>query len=333
MNIMINKSLTITIMAATAISGAAFLSSCSGNTKNTETDKDKTEVSESKDQRGAAGIDKSGDLTLQAMIKEIAPKFSQQTYSVPGKEKTIEYNLYTPQNLEKGKKYPLVLFIADASTAGKDVKAPLTQGYGALVWATDESQAKNPCYVLVPQLAAGAVNDDYQHSDEVDDLVGLVNKIVLDNQVDSSRLYSTGQSMGGMISMYYDVAYPDLFAASIFVDSHWAATTFPELVKHKFVWFIAGDKGKAYPTLKPLEEAAEAGSVQYTYASWPASLPITRQDELAAVMLEKGAPVNIFEFETGSVLPEGVDAPDHAYSFDYAYRNSAVRDWLFKQSK
>ena len=334
MNIMINRFLTLTLVAATAISGAAFLSSCSGSTKNnTETEKDKTEVSERKGHRGAPGIDKSGDVTLQAMIKEIVPKFSQQTYSVPGKEKSIEYNLYTPQNLENGKKYPLVLFIADASTAGKDVKVPLTQGYGALVWAADEWQAKTPCYVLVPQLAPGATNDDYQHSDEVDDLVGLVNKIVADNQVDSSRLYSTGQSMGGMISMYYDVAYPDMFAASIFVDSHWDAATFPELVKHKFVWFIAGDGGKAYPKLKPLEEAAEAGGVQYTFSSWPASLPMARQDELAAVMLEKGAPVNIFEFETGSVLPEGVNAPDHMYSFDYAYRNSAVREWMFKQSK
>ena len=52
-------------------------------------------------------------------------------------------------------------------------------------------------------------------------------------------------------------------------------------------------------------------------------------------MLEKGTPVNIIEFETGSVLPDGVKGGgiDHMYSFDYAYKISAVRDWLFKQSK
>ena len=62
----------------------------------------------------------------------------------------MQYNLYTPKNLEPGRKYPLVMFIADASTAGKGVKAPLMQGYGGIIWATDEAQAKHPAFVLVP---------------------------------------------------------------------------------------------------------------------------------------------------------------------------------------
>lgn len=278
-------------------------------------------------------VDKSADSTLQAMIREVAPKFRQEKYTVPGSDEVIEYNLYVPENLAAGQKYPLVLFVADASTADREVTAPLTQGYGALVWATPEWQASNPCLVLVPQMKAGATDDQYNHSKQVDDVIGLVRKIAADYPVDANRLYSTGQSMGGMMAMYYDVAYPDMFAASIFVDSHWAESSFPQLVKHKFVWFIAGENGKAYPTMKPLEEAAEKVGVNYTYAAWSAQLPMERQDELAATMLEKGAPVNIFEFETGTVLPEGVTGMDHIYSFDYAYRNTAVRDWLFKQTK
>ena len=66
---------------------------------------------------------------------------------------------------------------------------------GALVWATNESQKNNPGYVLVPQLAQGAANDDYKHSDEVDDLIGLIKNIVSENQLDEARLYSTEQSM------------------------------------------------------------------------------------------------------------------------------------------
>lgn len=338
-------------VAFMAIAGAGIMcssiaeTSCSGRSNPTAdrgadvTAADSMKPSSPDKKRGPGGfaIDKSGDATLQSMIKEVAPKFKQHTYTyaaVDGKEGVIEYNLYTPENIDSSKKYPLVLFIADASTAGKDVKVPLTQGYGALVWATPESQAKNPCYVLVPQLATGATNDDYQHSAQVDDLMGLVKKIVAENQIDPSRLYSTGQSMGGMISMYYDVAYPEMFAASVFVDSHWDASTFPELVKHKFVWFIAGDGGKAYPKLKPLEEAAEKAEIDYTFTEWSAKLPEAQQNDLASAMLEKGAPINIFEFETGSVLPEGMTKGiDHMYSFDYAYKISSVRDWLFKQTK
>lgn len=310
----------------------ALLTSCSSKQKTETEEAQKTEATERHGHPGPE-VDKSADSTLQAMIKDIVPLFRQEKYNVPGGEEVIEYNLYVPKKLESGKKYPLVLFVADASTVDQDVKVPLTQGYGALVWATDESQQKNPCFVLVPEMSAGATNDKYEHSKQVDDVIGLVNKIVADYPVDAARLYSTGQSMGGMMAMYYDVAYPDIFAASIFVDSHWDQASFPELVKHKFIWFIAGDGGKAYPTMKPMEAAAEKAGVQYTYAGWSARLPMERQDQLAATMLQKGAPINIFQFDTGSVLPEGVQGMDHMYSFDYAYRNTAARDWLFQQRK
>lgn len=282
---------------------------------------------------GGPAIDKSGDATLQAMIKAEVPQFKQLDFTDPVTGKVMKYNLYSPKQAKDGEKYPLVLFIADASTPGSDYSTPLTQGYGALVWATDEWQAKHPCYVLVPQFSGVAVNDAYERTDEVDIVIRMLGSITSAGGVDTSRLYTTGQSMGGMISMYYNVAYPDLFAASIFVDSHWDTATFPELARHKFVYFIAGDKGKAYADMKPLEEAAEQGGVQYTWASWSAKLPEERQSELAATMLEKGAPVNIFQFEPGTVLPADGRGSEHMYSFDYAYRIPSVREWLFAQKR
>lgn len=278
-------------------------------------------------------IDKSGDSTLQAMIKTEVPKFRQLEYKDAATGKTMKYNLFTPKDVKAGKKYPLVLFMADASTPGDDVTRPLTQGYGALVWATQDWQEKNPCYILVPQFSGVAVNDEYGHTDEVDIVIRMLGNVVDANSVDEDRLYVTGQSMGGMISMYYNVAYPDMFAASIFVDSHWDADSFAELAKHKFIYFIAGDKGKAYMDMKPLEEAAEKDGVQYTFASWSAKLPESRQSQLAAVMLEKGAPVNIFQFEPKTVLPDNGEGSEHMYSFDYAYKIPSVREWLFKQSR
>ncbi len=282
---------------------------------------------------GGPAIDKSADSTLQAMIKEVAPKFKQFTYTDSETGKTMTYNLFSPANTDDNQQYPLVLFIADASTPGTDATRPLTQGYGALVWATAESQAKNPCYVLVPQFSGVAVNDAYERTPEVDMVIRMLNEVATDNNVDRNRLYTTGQSMGGMISMYYNVAYPDTFAASIFVDCHWDTATFDKLVKHKFVYFIAGESGKAYAELKPLEEACEAQGVGYTFASWSAKLPEARQSELAATMLEKGKPVNIFEFEPKTVLPDDGKGSEHMYSFDYAYKITAVRDWLFEQHK
>lgn len=283
---------------------------------------------------GGPAIDKSGDSVLQSMIATVVPKFRQLEYTDSETGKTMKYNLYTPSGGDDGAEYPLVLFMADASTPGDNPLTTLTQGYGALVWATDEWQAEHPCYVLVPQFSGVAVNDAYKHTDEVDMVIGMLRSILdTHKDIDSRRLYTTGQSMGGMISMYYNVAYPDIFAASIFVDCHWDTATFPELVRHKFVYFIAGTSGKAAAEIKPMEEAAEQVGVGYTYAEWSARLPEARQSELAATMLAKGAPVNLFQFESGTVLPADGRGSEHMYSFDYDYRIPSVRMWLFEQSR
>lgn len=278
---------------------------------------------------GGPSIDKSGDSTLQAMIQQLLPDFIQSEYVDAETGKTMKYSLFSPKEIEEGATYPLVLFMADASTPGTDATLPLTQGYGALVWATDEWQAQHPCYVLVPQYSGVAVNDAYEHTDEVDMVARMVKDVAAKNNVDLNRLYTTGQSMGGMISMYYNSAYPDLFAASIFVDCHWDSATFPELVKHKFVFVTAGKAG----TFDALEQAADAAGVKYEYTEFSAKLPQAEQDALASEVLAKGAPITIINFTSKSVLPDDGKGSEHMYSFDYAYRLAPVREWLFKQSK
>ena len=278
---------------------------------------------------GGPVIDKTGDAVLQAMIKTEVPQFKEFEYTDAQTGKTIKYNLFTPKNIDTSKTYPLVLFMADASTPGTDVTRPLTQGYGALVWATDEWQAEHPCFVLVPQYSGVAVNDAYEHTDEVDIVARLVKEVANQNQIDENRLYTTGQSMGGMISMYYNSAYPDLFAASIFVDCHWNSATFPELVKHKFVFITAGKAG----TFDALEQAADNEGVKYEYTDFSAKLPQSEHDSLASEILAKGAPITIINFTSKSVLPDDGKGSEHMYSFDYAYRLTPVREWLFRQSK
>lgn len=278
---------------------------------------------------GGPVIDKTGDATLQSMIKEELPLFKQLEYTDSVTGKTMKYSLFSPSGINTSKEYPLVLFMADASTPGEDATRPITQGYGALVWATQDWQKQHPCYVLVPQFSGVAVNDAYQHTDEVDMVARLVKNVSASNQVDSNRIYTTGQSMGGMISMYYNSAYPDLFAASIFVDCHWDSATFPELVKHRFVFITAGKAG----TFDALEQAADNAGVRYEYTEFSAKLPQSEQDALASAILAKGAPITIINFESKTVLPDDGKGSEHMYSFDFAYRLTPVREWLFRQSK
>lgn len=279
---------------------------------------------------GGQMIDKSRDAELNQLLANVLPKFRQLEYKTDNI--SMPYNLFVPEKLEKGKKYPLVLFMADASTVGRGVKAPLEQGYGALLWATEKAQAKNPCYVLVPQFGGVAVNDEYAHSPEVEAVLDLLKNVVKENAVDPARLYTTGQSMGGMISMYFNIAHPDVFAASLFVDCHWDSEKIDELVKHPFIFVSAGDKSKSRSSVNAIEEAARKMGVSYTWSEWSARLPLATQDELASTMLDKGQPINLIGFENGTVLPENGQGSEHMYSFDHAYQLTPVRDWLFKYS-
>ena len=328
--------LTVATAAATMVAcGRTSHSATSEPAKAVNIDKPNKSGGPQLGQRGGGpAIDKSEDAHLQAMIKELVPKFKEAVYTDKQTGKTLKYSIFTPTNIEAGKKYPLVLFMADASTPGNDYAVPLIQGYGALVLAADGWQSEHSCYVLVPQFSGVAVNDAFEHTDEVDMVIRLVEAVCEgDDSIDENRLYTTGQSMGGMISMYYNIAYPDVFAASLFVDSHWDTSKFDELVKHKFVYVTAGTSGHAWGDIKPLEEAAEKEGIEYEYERWSAKLPQSEQDSLASAMLAKGAPVNVINFAPRSVLPEDGKGSEHMYSFDYAYKLTPVLEWVFRQTK
>lgn len=335
----IKSSIFSLIFGAGLLCAAPTISSCTDNA--TKVAKTEQQSLKPQDKKGIVGgpqlgtpgggpvIDKTGDAVLQAMIQAEVPEFRQQIYNDTVTGKSLHYNLFIPKNVDKEKSYPLVLFMADASTPGTDVTRPLTQGYGALVWATKEWQAEHPCYILVPQYSGVAVNDAYEHTDEVDMVMRLVEKTAKEKNIDRNRLYTTGQSMGGMVSMYFNVTYPDVFAASVFVDCHWDSATFPELVKHKFTFITAGKAG----TFDALEAAAKEAGIKYEYEEWSARLPQHEQDRLASEELAKGAPINIINFTSKTVLPADGKGSEHMYSFDYAYRLTPVREWLFRQSR
>ena len=50
-------------------------------------------------------------------------------------------------------------------------------------------------------------------------------------------------------------------------------------------------------------------------------------------LLAEGLGANMIRFETGTVFKEGQTGMEHMASFNYAYKLTAVRDWLFEQVK
>lgn len=282
------------------------------------------------------GVDKSYDTLLLSLREKIAPRFQVFEFTDPKTGTKITYNLYTPQNIDPNQKYPLVMFIADASTAGKGAKAPLMQGYGGIIWATDESQAKNPAFVLVPAYDTRATSDEWEVSEQVVATPNLVRHVIENYPIDANRVYTTGQSMGGMISFYLNCIEPNLFAASMFVGSQWDINVLKPLRKAKFIYIVSAGDPKASKGMAEVIAMMKQNGVKYGEIEFSAKLPQDQKDQIVSELLSKGNKINFIRFESSTVLPpQGttMKAGEHMYSFDYAYLLTPAREWLFEQRK
>ena len=276
---------------------------------------------------------KDGDSVFVALKNETMDKFQQLTFDDPQTHKTMAFNLLIPEGYDGTKNYPLVLFMADASTVGKDVTTPLTQGYGALEFASDRDQKEHPSFVLVPQYTTWTVDDGEVKSEEVEMTIRLLHAVMKQYKVDERRVYTTGQSMGGMMSMYFNIVHPDLFAASLFVSCQWDTSKMKDFGHKKFFYIVAGGDEKASGGMADLTTVLKEQNVRIATASWSAKLPQQEQEVRAEELISNGDNINYITFEKGTVLPESGKGMEHMASFDFAYKIAAVRDWLFEQQK
>ena len=289
--------------------------------------------------RGGAGggTDKSGDAELQTMITEITPKFQLLTYEDAETGTSLQYQLYVPENYDETQSYPMIQFIPDSSAVGRDAGYVLTQGWGGLIWATEEEQAKHPAFVVVPVFTETVVDDSFNHSAQIDVAMRLLQSLTEAYHIDTNRIYTTGQSMGGMTSFHLSIAYPDFFAAYLFVGSQWDTTLLSGLEDESFFYIVSAGDPKASAGQADLLTVFDADNAAYSHAEGGAQDSAESQSANVTAMLAEGNNANFITFTAGTTLAEGQNgstgAGEHMTSFDYAYKLEAVRDWLFAQSK
>ena len=283
-----------------------------------------------------AAIDKSNDAELQAMINETVPKFSQLNYSEGGNN--LPCNLFLPEGYPGTEKYPLVIFLGDAGAEGDGTDAPLRQGYGGIIWASNADQTERKCLVLVPQYPhniaedkTGATAASYITMTE-----NLIRAVIDGFQVNGNKVYVTGQSMGCMAMMIITEKNPDLFAAELFVAGRRDPKSIDGLRKQKFFHVVAeGDTEAAAAQVKLVRMLQAAGiPISRTY-EWNAKMSQDEFSKAIRVILSGHPTANFARFINGTVLPPGVSGSEaeHLYSFDAAYRIDALRDWMFMQEK
>ena len=142
------------------------------------------------------------------------------SYSMP-------YRLFIPTGYSADTSYPLVLFLHGAGERGTDNNAHLTANRGATLWAENANQASYPCFVLAPQCPSNAqwVNTNWSLgsysitnipiSTELKMVKDIIETLQTQYNIDPSRLYITGLSMGGYGTWDFILRFPTMFKAAI----------------------------------------------------------------------------------------------------------------------
>jgi len=155
----------------------------------------------------------------------VTPRFEAHTFTGSDGH-AMPYRLFRPAKLDPARKYPLVLYLHGAGGLGADNQKQYTGGnlFGSHVWALEENQARHPAFILAPQTDQGWGYRGALRSGEPEpDAMApgaklafeLLDKILADLPIDRTRIYVTGQSMGGAGSWHMAMQKPDRFAAAV----------------------------------------------------------------------------------------------------------------------
>ncbi len=186
------------------------------------------------------------------VFEEKSIRFTGEEY----KDEAFQYRLMKPPKVEKGKQYPLVIFLHGAGERGQDNKLQLL--YFPTQMAQPTWRNKFPCYVLAPQCRNDKrwVEVDWSspHDPTMPESPGgqlqavmkMIETTLAEEQVDRSRVYLTGLSMGGFGSFDLAIRKPDWFAAVAPICGG-ADTTRISAIKDLPAWIIHGDKDSVVP--------------------------------------------------------------------------------------
>lgn len=136
----------------------------------------------------------------------------------------LPYRLLTPANYDKTKSYPVVLFLHGAGERGNDNIAQLKHGMNDFCTATN--RCEYPCFVVAPQCPANSQwvlvpwsaeqhTQPERPSEPLAAALAAVAELEKEFNIDSSRFYITGLSMGGYGTWDAIQRHPERFAAAV----------------------------------------------------------------------------------------------------------------------
>lgn len=160
----------------------------------------------------------------------VAAASAQDTYDrktfVSSDGLSLNYRELTPLKVEAKKKYPLVIFLHGSGERGDDNEKQLV--HGGQMFLNPYNRDNYPAYVIFPQCPEGKwwtydrKPEDFDRLPFADTLTTELASVkeLIDNylkrpEVDKSRIYVIGFSMGGVGTYDLVLHNPELFAAAV----------------------------------------------------------------------------------------------------------------------
>lgn len=190
--------------------------------------------------------------SLKAQNKDL---FEKQLFVVG--EDTLLCRILTPINFQIGKKYPLVVFLHGAGERGNDNQAQLN--WGADLFLDSINRVKFPAIVVFPQCPSTDKWAEYNKQPDADStgytyttdapvkkslrLVGqFIDTLLSSGQIDKSRVYVGGLSMGGFGTFELLWRKPKTFAAAFPICGAMNPARVKDIRKNLPLWIFHGDK-------------------------------------------------------------------------------------------
>lgn len=183
----------------------------------------------------APGQDSDGK-NVSAEAAKLAPLFKSDKFQ------DMPYRYFEPA-ISENSKYPLIIYLHGEEESGTDNEAQLTRTECATIWVDPVLLAKNPTYVIAPQIPAGS---DWTEEPAYSNTLALLNQFIENHpQIDKNRIYIVGFSDGASGVWNMVLKNPKLFAAAMPISGNadkylgdynaWAALkNFPAIVIHAY---------------------------------------------------------------------------------------------------
>lgn len=178
---------------------------------------------------------------------------------VPVDKEVRFYTVYVPREYDPAKPWPLIVFLHGRGERGDDGLKPSDVGIGH---AIRQHPDWFPCLVVMPQCP-----DTVYWGGAAEDVERAVGLTMQQYNVDKSRVYLTGLSMGGFGTWSYGAERPETFAALMPICGGGKVKDAPALARLP-IWAFHGAEDKIVPVghSREMVDAVKAagGDIRYT---------------------------------------------------------------------